>query len=444
MSESAAPFEIVDDAVIVSARHQRLPCGVDVLVHRDNSLPQVAVSMCYRAGSSDEVPGASGLAHLVEHLFKNSLHLGGRKHYEVLREVGASDANASTGADRTEYHQVVPANQLAMALWLESDRMGYFLPALLDERVAQQKAVVRSERRQRYENVPFGAERFAIARALYDEAHPHRNLTIGLHEDIEGATWDSIADFYRCYYPPANATLVIAGDVDDAHCDALVQQYFGSFPASVEPTRRVAAVAPLAAQRIDVPDNFAKLTRLHWVWHGPAIHSDDARCLDVLLTALAQPGTGELWRALIYDQLLAQRVSAYTQVTRLGGEIHVVVDVRPGTDDALVVATVARVITHALLHGVSAERIGRIVARRFASSMWSMQALMNRATRLQHWALYGERGLTGLAQRTHAAQMRAIAPSDTIAAAQRWLQAPSVLVATLPADERKAALALEA
>lgn len=432
--EAVAPFEIVDDAVIVGARHQRLPCGLDVLVHRDNSLPQVAVSMCYRAGSSDEVPGASGLAHLVEHLFKNSLHLGGRKHYEVLREVGASDANASTSADRTEYHQVVPANQLAMALWLESDRMGYFLPALLDDRVAQQKAVVRSERRQRYENVPFGAERFAIAHALYDEAHPHRNLTIGLHADIENASRDSVADFYRRYYPPANATLVIAGDVDDAHCDALVQQYFGTFPASVEPARRVAAVAPLTAQRIEVPDSFAKLTRLHWVWHGPQIHTDDAYCLDVLLTALAQPGTGELWRALIYDQLLAQRVSAYTQVTRLGGEIHIVVDVRPGTDDATVVATVSRVISHALANGIAAERIGRIVARRFAGSMWSMQALINRATRLQHWALYGERHGTAVAQRDHAAKMRALSTNDLIAAAQRWLQAASVLVASVPAS----------
>ncbi len=431
MNELAA-FEIIDDAIIVGARHRQLACGVDVLVHRDTSLPQVAVSMCYRAGSSDEVPGASGLAHLVEHLFKNSLHLRGRKHYEVLREIGASDANASTGPDRTEYHQVVPANQLPMALWLESDRMGYFLPALLPERITQQKAVVRSERRQRYENTAYGAERFALAEALYAPDHPQRNLTIGRHEDIEAASWQSIADFYRSYYPPANATLVIAGDVEDAHCDQLVDRYFGTFPASAPSLRRTVEAATLGAHRVTVPDAFAKLQRLHWVWRGPVMGSDDGRFLDVLLTALAVPGTGELWRALIYDQLLAQRVSAYAQLTRLGGEVHVVVDVRPGSDLAAVINTVQGVLDAAIHRGIATEQIQRIVARRRAGAMWSMQSLLNRTTRLQHWSLYGDRAATAEAQRNHANKQRAITTADTVAAAQRWLAAPSVMVCTEP------------
>ncbi|MBP9088840.1 MAG: insulinase family protein [Kofleriaceae bacterium] len=431
MNEGAA-LEIIEDAIIVGARHRRLACGVDVLVHRDITLPQVAVSMCYRAGSSDEVPGASGLAHLVEHLFKNSLHLRGRKHYEVLREIGASDANASTGPDRTEYHQVVPANQLPMALWLESDRMGYFLPALLAERITQQKAVVRSERRQRYENTAYGAERFVMAEALYAPDHPHRHLTIGRHEDIEAASWQSIADFYRRYYPPANATLVIAGDVDDAHCDDLVDQYFGTFPCSAPALRRTVDASELVAHQVTVPDGFAKLQRLHWVWRGPVMGSDDGRILDVLLAALAMPGTGELWRALIYDQLLAQRVSAYAQLTRLGGELHVVVDARPGGARADVISTVQRVLNAAIQNGISTEHIHRVVARRRAGAMWSMQSLLNRTTRLQHWSLYGDRALTAQAQRTHACKQRNITTLDTIAAAMRWLTAPAVLVCTEP------------
>lgn len=433
MNDHAA-FEIVDDAIIVGARHRQLACGVDVLIHRDPTLPQVAVSMCYRAGSSDEVPGASGLAHLVEHLFKNSLHLRGRKHYEVLREIGASDANASTGPDRTEYHQVVPANQVPMALWLESDRMGYFLPALAAERITQQKAVVRSERRQRYENTAYGAERFAIAEALYAVEHPHRHLTIGRHEDIEAASWQSIADFYRSYYPPANATLVIAGDVDDAHCDELVDQYFGTFPSSVAALRRTVATEALAARQVTVPDGFAKLQRLHWVWRGPPMGSDDGRVLDVMLTALSVPGTGELWRALIYDQLLAQRVSAYAQLSRLGGELHVVVDVRPGSDSGVVISTVQRVLDAAMQRGIASEHIQRIVARRRASAMWSMQSLINRTTRLQHWSLYGERTATAQAQREHATNQRNITTAQTVAAAARWLSAPSVMVRTEPAN----------
>ena len=190
-----------------------LPCGLDVVIHPDHRVPQVAVSVWYRVGSSDERPGASGRAHLFEHLFKNSEHLAGRQHYEILRRAGAVDANASTSADRTAYHEVVPSAEIELALWLESDRMGYFLPGLTDERVATQKAVVLSERRQRYENVPYGADRFATAEALYPPGHPHRHLTIGRSEDIAANRTDDIADWYRTWYVPANAQLVLSGDV---------------------------------------------------------------------------------------------------------------------------------------------------------------------------------------------------------------------------------------
>lgn len=179
-----APVEW-DGAVPRFAVHAfTLPCGLEVLVHEDPGVPLCAVWMGYRVGSSDEGDGTSGFAHLFEHMFKNSLHLNGRHHYEVLREVGATDANAQTGTDRTLYHETMPRAALEVALWIEADRMGYFLPALDDVRLARQQEVVRAERRQRYENAPYGPERFAVAEALYPEGHPLRYLTIGRHEDI--------------------------------------------------------------------------------------------------------------------------------------------------------------------------------------------------------------------------------------------------------------------
>src|SRR5580700_1742187 len=166
-----APVWFDGDAPHLRVSRRTLPCGLDVVVHRDPSAAMACASVWYRVGSSDERADRTGLAHLFEHVFKNSAHMPA-KHYEVLRLAGATDANASTSADRTAYHEVVPAHQLELALWLESDRMGYFAGAgdggvALAERLATQQGVVRAERRQRYEDVPYGAERFAVAAALY-------------------------------------------------------------------------------------------------------------------------------------------------------------------------------------------------------------------------------------------------------------------------------------
>src|SRR6185503_15974544 len=217
-------------------------CGLEVIVHPDAGAPSTAVSVWYRIGSSDERPGRSGFAHLFEHLFKSPPQRLGGHHYEILKRAGATEANASTSTDRSAYHEVVPSHQLDLALWIESDRMGYFADGFDAERLAAQQAVVRAERRQRYEDVPYGAERFAVARGLYPEGHPLRHLTIGLHDDIQAATVDDAVAFYRTWYVPANATLVLAGDLPP-DVDARVDRYFGGFPASRRPVR--AAPAPV-------------------------------------------------------------------------------------------------------------------------------------------------------------------------------------------------------
>ncbi|HEY0251740.1 MAG TPA: pitrilysin family protein, partial [Kofleriaceae bacterium] len=286
-----------------------LPSGLDVIIHRDDSTPQVCTSIWYRVGSSDERPTLTGFAHLFEHVFKNSLHVP-QHHYEILRKVGSTDANASTGTDRTAYHEVVPSHELDLALWLESDRMGYFAPGMTAERLAQQQQVVVAERRQRYENVPYGAERFVLAEALYPEGHPHRYLTIGLTEHIEAATLDDVLEFYRTWYVPANATLVIAGDVDDSLLGR-IDRYFGTFPQSARP-ERLPATAKVTPGSHTVTDQFAKLARIHRTWLGPAAFATHEPELDLVTQAWTATGTGALWRRLVYETQLAQRVSAWT------------------------------------------------------------------------------------------------------------------------------------
>jgi zinc protease len=422
-----SPIIFEDESSPRLAIHRRtLPCGLDVIIHRDDQTPQVCASVWYRVGSSDETPDRTGFAHLFEHLFKNSEHMPAH-HYDVLRRAGASEANASTSADRTAYYEVVPANELALALWLESDRMGYFVPGMDNDRLVVQQAVVRAERRQRYEDVPYGAERFAIAHALYPDGHPSRHLTIGLHEHIQAATFDDVLAFYRTWYVPANATLVIAGDVDLDEANALVDRYFGTFPRSDRPTRPTPPLPTLEApHRESLTDKFAALHRMHRAWHGPPAFATDEPELDVLSSAYCAVGTGPLWRKLVYETQLAQRVSSWTINNRLGGEFHVVVDLRTGADPA----AVRGILDEELSRGVDREAIARQVTRREASAIWSLSSLSRRANLLQRYALYTSEP-DGLA--ADLARYRAVTPDSIAAAMQRWLRPERMVeIETLP------------
>ena len=212
-----------DGLPTLDAQMFTLPCGLEVIVHEDHAVPLCAVWVGYRVGSSDEGDGTSGFAHLFEHMFKNSVHLFGRHHYEVLREAGATDTNAQTGTDRTLYHEIMPRAALETALWIEADRMGYFLPALDPKRLAKQIDVVRAERRQRYENAPYGPERFAVAETLYPDGHPLRYLTIGRQESevqIGGGPWRVLEDG-TIELPVPAASLRVAVRKDDC-CEGKV------------------------------------------------------------------------------------------------------------------------------------------------------------------------------------------------------------------------------
>jgi predicted Zn-dependent peptidase len=390
-----------------------LPCGLDVVVHPDASSPQIAVSVWYRVGSADERPDRTGFAHLFEHLFKSSPERLGGHHYEVLRRAGSTEANASTSADRTAYHEILPAHQLELALWLESERMGYFARDFDRERLTTQQSVVRAERRQRYEDVPYGAERFAVALALYPEGHPLRHLTIGRHDDIQAATFDDVLAFYRTWYVPANATLVVAGDVP-GDVDALIDRYFGGFPASRRPVRTAAPALAVAPGAHSVTDRFAALGRIHRAWLGPGAFADDEPALDVLAAAWTAPGTGAIWRRLVYETQLAQRVSAWTSAGRLGGEVHVAVDLRSGADPAAVRA----ILDEECRRGLDERAIDRAVTRREAGTIWGLTALGRRVSLIQRHMLYCHEP-DRLA--TELARFRSVTPDAVQAALARWL-----------------------
>lgn len=415
--------------------------GLEVILHHDASVPLVAVNVWYHVGSGDEVPSQTGFAHLYEHLFKNGKYMGARKHYDVLREAGATGANATTSTDRTNYYETVPSHQLDLALWLESDRMGYFLPGLTDERIATQKDVVRNERRQRYENVAYGPERFALAELLYPEGHPQRYLTIGLHEDIQGATRKMVEDFYRTWYVPANATLTIAGDFSPETIRGQIDKFFGRFPPSVKPSRRDIAQPVIAeARRVDVADPLAKLVRFHRAWHTPGAMSEGDAALDLSAAILAAPGTGRLWKRLVHDTQLAQRVMVYQSGGRRGGTFQIVVDIKSATDRAAALAAVEAIVEDEIgrLIGepVSDTELSRAKIRREAALIWRVEGLAARANQLQYYnAHLGEPN--GFAREL--ALKGGVSAAILQATAGQWLgRDRSATVITLPAGAQAA------
>lgn len=214
--------------------HHRLDNGLDVIVHEDRGCPIVAVNVWYHVGSKNEKPGRTGLAHLFEHLmFEGSQHYD-EGYFRPVQEAGGV-LNGSTNADRTNYWEVVPANAVELAMWMESDRMGYLLPALTEAKFENQRNVVLNERRQNYENRPYGLAGMSIVAALYPPDHPYHWLTIGAADDLRAATLEDVMTFFQTYYRPRNASLALAGDIDVGRALDLAADYFGDLEAGDEP-----------------------------------------------------------------------------------------------------------------------------------------------------------------------------------------------------------------
>jgi len=219
----------VTSAIALPYAKRTLLNGLDVIVHEDHRVPIVAVNLWYHVGSKNERRGRTGFAHLFEHLmFEGSEHHNGG-YFLPLQQAGAL-LNGSTNSDRTNYWEVVPTNALELALWMESDRMGYLLPALTRERFETQRGVVLNERRQTYENRPYGMALMALSAALFPPDHPYHWLTIGDVEDLRAMEFEDVRSFFRTYYHPANASLALAGDIETEHGFALAEAYFGDIP----------------------------------------------------------------------------------------------------------------------------------------------------------------------------------------------------------------------
>lgn len=283
--------------------------GLDVIVHEDPQLPMVAVNLWYHVGSKNERPGRTGFAHLFEHLmFEGSAHHD-HGYFEPLQRAGGQ-LNGSTNADRTNYWEVVPTGALDLALWMESDRMGYLLPALTEAKFNNQRDVVLNERRQNYENRPYGLAAVALAQALFPPTHPYHWITIGQPDDLRAATLDDVRTFFSTYYHPGNASLTLAGDVETSRALDLAAQYFGDIPRGPDPPTVVVPDGQAPSTSLLLEDRI-ELPRLYLAWHTPAMFAEGDAALDLAADILAHGKTSRLYQHLVYERRVATDVSAF-------------------------------------------------------------------------------------------------------------------------------------
>lgn len=307
-----------------------LPNGLRVILHEDHSTPTVSVNIWYHAGSGREKPGRTGFAHLFEHImFEGSGHVA-EGDFDNFLEAAGGNNNGSTNSDRTNYYETIPSNALDLALFLESDRMGYLLDAMSPEKVDGQRDVVKNERRQRYENTPYGLAFPTLGENLYPPDHPYHWPTIGYMEDLTAASYEDVADFFKKYYAPNNASLVIAGDLDPAKTRALVEKWFVD-------VRRGAAVPPpatpsayLAEEKRLVLEDRVQLPRLYMAWLTPSSFKPGDAELDLLSSILAGGRNSRLYKRLVYDLQIAQDVTAFQASSQLSSFFAIVVTARGG------------------------------------------------------------------------------------------------------------------
>ncbi len=329
--------------------------GLRVIVQEDHTTPVVSVHIMYHVGSKHERPGRTGFAHLFEHLmFQGSEHVADDAHFKYIQDAGGT-LNGSTWFDRTNYFETLPANELELGLWLESDRLGYFESAITQEKLNNQRDVVKNERRQSYENRPYGLAMETMLRLAFPEGHPYRHPTIGFMEDLDAASLDDVRAFFRTFYTPDNAVLVLVGDLEAERGFDLAERYFGDIPRGPGAPQ---VTAPQVERRPEARDTIydkVQFPRVYVFNHAPAFGQDGFEAADVLSYLLADGKSSRLYRKLVYEMRIAQDVTAQVWPTEDCGLSFIVATARPGVE--------AEALESAILETVDGVRSGELAGR---------------------------------------------------------------------------------
>jgi zinc protease len=412
----------------------KLPNGLEVILHEDHSTPIIAVDTWYHVGSGDEQVGRTGFAHLFEHImFMGSQHVPVGAFDQLLESAGANN-NGSTTEDRTNYYEILPSNALQLALWLDADRMGFLLPTMDLAKVDLQRDVVKNERRQRVDNVPYGRADEIILAALYPKTHPYSWPVIGSMSDLSAASLADVQNFFKTYYAPNNATLTIAGDFDPPTVKKLVAQYFGSIPRGPEVKRRLSV--PAVVIRRDtflVLEDKVQLPRLFYTWHSVKGFSKDDAALDILAQIVANDKNSRLYKKLVYDLQVAQNVSAFQDGSRLDGKFQIDVTPKPGQKVADIDRIVQAEIANVINTGVTPRELQRAQNLYKASFLNRLASVLGKAEVLNSYNYFV--GNPEYVQQD-AARYDRVSAADVQRVAKTYLGRPKIVLTVVPEGKK--------
>ncbi|WP_338447461.1 pitrilysin family protein [Pelagerythrobacter marensis] len=431
-----APVSELIESVSIPYEQFQLDNGLTVLVHEDRKAPVVAVSVWYRVGSKHEPEGKTGFAHLFEHLMFNGSENAPGDFFEPLQEVGATDFNGTTWFDRTNYFETVPTGALDRALMLESDRMGYLLGAVTQEKLDNQIGVVQNEKRQG-DNQPYGLVEYEQLENLYPSGHPYHHSTIGSMDDLSGATLEDVKNWFRDHYGPNNAVLVLAGDIDTATAREKVTKWFGAIPAGP-------AIEPVSAPVPTLPEPKAKTIydriaspRIYRMWAVPGLDNPEYLPLSMGATVLGGLASSRLDNALVREKQLAVRVAASAQIFEQAGQFVVYADARPGVDRDELAAALDEEIARFLAEGPTADELQRATTTYAAGQIRGLEQVGGfggKAPTLAQGLLYSDNPAEYKKVLQTAAAMTPERVRDVTA---KWLSRPVFALTVEPGDRQE-------
>ena len=416
-----------------------LPNGLTLIVHEDHSVPIVNTNVWFHVGSGDEKPGRTGFAHLFEHLMFMGSQNAPYPQFDRLLEAAGANNNGSTTEDRTNYYEEGPSSSLRLMLWLEADRMGWLLPTMDKPKVDLQRDVVKNERRQSYENQPYGLVADALPQLMYPAGHPYSWPVIGSMADLSAASVDDVKDFFRQYYAPNNATLVVAGDVNPDSVRVIVRQYFSEIPRGPSITRPAPAAFTVKDTAVTLEDR-VQLPRLYLNWHTAKATHADTPALQIAGYILAGARTSRLTQALVYGGEVATAVQAYNDAKRLDGDFSIVATARPGKGLDTLQTVVDQQLQRLAADGPTPRELEQARNVIEAQFLRSIQTIGGKADQLNEY--YYQSGTPDGFQ-DDLDKLRAVTAADVQRVVRQYLQAPRVMVSVVPQGKQALAATMK-
>jgi zinc protease len=415
-----------------------LPNGLQVILHEDHSVPLVSVNVWYHVGSGDEDVGRTGFAHLFEHImFMGSQNVPVNM-FDIWLESAGANNNGSTTEDRTNYYEDMPSNALPLALWLEADRMGWLLPTMDLPKLDLQRDVVQNERRQSYDNQPYGRSDETILAALFPADHPYSWPVIGSLKDLSAATLDDVKNFFRKYYAPNNASISIAGDFNPAEVKQTIEKYFSQIPRGPAITRKTAIPAPrISRDTFLVLEDKVQLPRLYYGWQSAKAFSPDDAPLQMLGSIFGQGKTSRLYQRLVYDLQVAQDVVAFQNAGRFDGQFRIQVTPKPGQTPARMAQLVNEEMQKIAQSGITARELERAknqLRAQYLDQIASVGGFSGKADLLNYYNFYV--GNPDYIQQDMA-RYDAVTAADVQRVARAQFAKPKVVLTVVPEGSRE-------